>query len=196
MRPLILCMATLIAICSHAQKKSHVFGLKTGLNLSRFHSDSRESDVKPGFNVGLYLKTPLGRNTWLRPELYYSNQGEREDVGANATGLSAKHSTNLNYLNLPVLFEAGKRVTVQAGPQVSYLISAYDRTELADQRTKQNILTSTNRIDMAAVVGIGINPHESFNAGMRLNYGLMEVFREGNYEVRNHVFHVYVGYTF
>jgi hypothetical protein len=190
-------MATLVAITSYAQERAHLFGLKAGLNLSRFHSDNRESDVKPGLNVGFYLRAPVGRNTYLRPELYYSNQGEREDIATNALGTSTRHTTNLNYLNLPVLFEAGKRVTVQGGPQLSYLLSAYDRTVLADKTTKRSIRSSLNSFDLAGVIGIGINPHKCFNAGMRLNYGLTDIFAEGSSQsIHNHVFHVYVGYTF
>jgi outer membrane immunogenic protein len=198
MRTLFIFMATLIAIPLYSQK-NHVFGIKTGLNLSRFASDGNsESNFKPGFNIGFYVKTPLSKNLFLRPEVFYSCQGQKLNYTLPGSSISAKQSIRANYLNVPLLLEAGKKLTLQIGPQVSYLLTANNVTTTENSTTKEDIRSTMKDLDLSAVIGVGINPHPAFNAGMRINYGLTDVTLQGSSaeKTRNHVFHVYVGYTF
>lgn len=196
MRGLILCVATLLAFSSSAQEDLHLVGVKAGLNLSRFnHDNGNESDIKPGFNIGLYVKAPIAKHMYIRPEIYFSGQGEKKDIKPDPAGLLAEHVVTVNYLNLPVLLEAGKKVTIQAGPQLGYLLTARQTITVDDETTRQSIKSTVNRFDVSGVIGIGINPHESFNAGMRLNYGITDVFKT-DVSSSNHVFHVYFAYTF
>jgi hypothetical protein len=198
MRTLFICMATLMAIPSFSQK-SHLVGVKAGLNLSRFLSENnQESSFKPGFHVGVYLKAPVTKNIFIRPEAFYSCQGQRLNSISDVSGTSTRQSIHANYLNAPVLMEFGKKLTIQIGPQMSYLLTANKVIITEDETTKEDIKSSMKNFDLSAVAGIGINPHPCFNAGMRINYGLTNIFSDKaiNERTSNHVFHVYVGYTF
>jgi outer membrane immunogenic protein len=198
MRTLFIFMATLIAISSYSQE-NHLVGIKAGLNLSRFTSENNnQSNFKPGFNLGFYLKAPVSRNIFFRPEVFYSSQGQKLNTTLPGSTIAAKQSINANYLNVPLLLEAGKKVTVQIGPQVSYLLTANNVITIENNTTKEDIRSTMKDLDFSAVVGIGINPHPSFNAGMRMNYGFTNVSSQTQFadKKRNHVFHLYVGYTF
>ena len=198
MRTLLICLATLLAIPAAAQQKGHVFGVKAGLNLSKFVSGhSSESSFKPGLNIGVYCKARLNKNFFLRPELILSSQGERDQIGQSAFGSTARHVINVNYVNMPVLFEVGKKLTLQVGPQIGYLLTATERTILPDETSRHNVRPGMEVVDFSAVAGIGINPHPLFNAGVRFQYGFSNVFRDAAAgAVRNQVCYFYIGYTF
>jgi hypothetical protein len=199
MRTLLICMATLVAIPTTAQHKAHLFGVKAGLNLSKFISEgATESSFKPGLNVGVYFKAPIAKNVFLRPEVMLSSQGERERITQTVPGITTRHVTNVNYLNIPLLLEAGKKLTVQVGPQIGYLLTATERTIIENESSRNNLRPFMNRFDFSVIAGIGINPHPLFNVGVRFQYGLSNVFANdsGISVARNQVCNVYAGYTF
>ena len=189
---LLLC---LIVASAAAQDTLTHFGIKTGLNLSIFSASvNSEASFKPGFHVGVYAKHPMGRSFYFRPELYFSSQGQKEDYnfGGSAT-------TTVNYINAPVLFEAGRKISFQFGGQLGVLLSAKEEgTENADLKKYMRPL------DFSFVLGFGVQPTEHFSFGARANIGMTDIFDgdDDNFsvisypDVKNRVFHFYLGYSF
>jgi len=89
------------------------FGLKGGINLSMFSASiNSESRAKPGLAVGMYLKKQIGPKFYFRPELYYSNQGQKDNYVYPTGGPSiGTTTTNMHYLNVPLLFELGNKMS-------------------------------------------------------------------------------------
>ena len=170
-----------------------VFGLKTGLNLSILSSSfNSEASFKPGFHLGAFMKTRLGESGYFQPEIYYSNQGQKNDYGADGST-----KLNMNYLNIPLLFGFGNRFSIQAGPQVGFLLSAKEVGELNGSSMDDDLMDFSNTVDFSLVLGLEFKASENIALGSRLNYGMTNVFKEiDDYEIENRVFHFYLSYTF
>jgi hypothetical protein len=169
------------------------FGLKTGLNLSILSASfNNESSFKPGFHLGAFMKTRLGNSGYFQPEIYYSNQGQKNDYGADGST-----KLNMNYLNIPLLFGFGKRFSVQAGPQFGFLFAAKEVGELNGSSMDDDLMDYTNTVDFSLVLGLEFKANENIALGARMNYGMTNVFADiEDYEIENRVFHFYLSYAF
>ena len=169
------------------------FGLKTGLNLSILSASfNSESSYKPGFHLGALLKIRLGDNGYSQPEIYYSNQGQKNDYGTYGST-----TLNMNYLNIPWLFGFGNRFSIYAGPQLGFLLSAKEVGELNGNSMDDDLMDLTNAADFSLVLGVELKVGENFSLGSRLNYGMTNVFEDiEDYEIKNRVFHFYLSYSF
>jgi len=190
----------------HTGKEGKVyFGIKGGANLSILSASiNSESQFRSSWNLGIYLKVPIGKNSFFRPEIFYSSQGQKDNYTYN-TGLDAgKTTTTLNYLNIPLLLEFGKTITVQTGFQAGILLSAREEGQITNQPIDDDLKEIMNPVDMSLVVGVGANVSRKINLGVRYNLGLTNIFKE-TYQpypgldfpvVKNRVFHFFVGFSF
>jgi len=195
----------LCCLCAQAQDKT-VFGVKTGLNVSIL-SASVNSDASPrtGFHFGMYLKKPLATKFFFRPELYYAGQGQKDDYRYSPGGPSiGSTTTTLNYLNLPLLFEVGRKVSFQFGPQLGFLLSAKEKGTINNEPIDDDLREGMKKFDLSVVAGLGFSPGR-FSAGIRMNIGLTGIFKAEGVtdipgvvfpEVKNRTVHFYVGYSF
>lgn len=165
----------LVAMQAQAQR-SPVLGVKSGLNASTYQG---EGVPNPGYRfgaaVGLFVRLPLGRHVALQPELLYEQRGASTNLAVDGPYGYLSHfvvfrqqsRSRLRYLTLPVLarVQLGKAFAV-AGPQVSYLLHAWERTTtLIDDPTTFELpvpVTETrrgtdnyHRWDVGGVVGAG-----------------------------------------
>src|SRR5690554_422824 len=88
-------------------------GIKGGLNVYNINFDSDfETDARLGAHVGLLGHIHLASQVALQPEITYSMQGARYDIGATDLEL------NLDYINVPLLFQFmfDNGFRIQAGP--------------------------------------------------------------------------------
>jgi hypothetical protein len=195
-----LASMALISMTASAQDKKPSFGVKAGLNLSIFSASiNSESSWLPGFHFGCYLKQPLSEKIYFRPELYYSVQGQKDEYMQPPNGPTLGNTTTkLNYLNVPLLFEFGNKVSLQAGPQLGFLLSATESGTIMSQPIDDDLKEITKGVDFSLVLGTGIRLGEDFSLGARLNLGLSEIFDDsGNGDfpsIKNRVFHFYLGY--
>ena len=181
------------------------FGIKGGLNMSILSASiNSESQFRSGLNIGFYLKVSIGKNSFFRPELYYSSQGQKDRYSYN-TGVSAgRTTTELNYINVPLLFEFGKTITFQTGLQAGILLSAHEKGQITTQAVDDDLKKYMSPLDLSLVIGMGANISPRFNLGARYNYGLTDIFSL-DYEpypglefpeVKNRTLHFYVAYSF
>jgi hypothetical protein len=196
-----LLVITLIGwFTSFSQDKKTQVGIKSGLNLAILSASiNSESSYKPGFHIGMYVKTPGG----FRPEVYFSSQGQKDNYVSPPSFVSTgKTTTTLNYLNIPLLMELGKKVNFQVGPQIGFLLSAKEVGTISNQSVNSDLKEFTKSPDFSLVLGAGINASEKVNFGLRLNYGLSDIFNSPSSpgvdfpSIKNRVFHFYAGVSF
>lgn len=174
---------------SNAQTNVTKYGVKGGVNFSNLYTDNaNDENVLTGFNIGLYAKAPITNSLSIQPEIYYTGKGaEVEYNNALATG-TAKFK--LNYIEVPVMLVANvtKNFNLQVGPYAGYLISGKTTNESGTYNFEDNINTDDfNKIDAGIAAGLGIDL-ETASFGVRYNYGLTKVGKEGSYSGSNFTF--------
>lgn len=193
----------------YSQDDNTVFGIKTGINTSIFSSsinNNSDAGFKSGFHFGIYIKHPVSERFFFRPELYYSNQGQKDDYAVPPAAFPVGSTkTILNYINLPLLFETGREISFQFGPQVGIFLSGREKGIIDNTRVDENLKGAMKTADVGFILGFGVSPDENFNVGFRFNIGLTDIYKaDDNFSipgvefraVKNRVLHFYLGYTF
>jgi opacity protein-like surface antigen len=155
------------------------FGAKAGLNMSNFTGDA-ETDAKIGFFVGGFAEIGISDKFAVQPELLFSVLGAKDDVA----------NYDSNYLLLPVMakYYATEKLSLEAGPQVGFLMSAkYDGEDIKD------FYKST---DFALNLGAGYDVTENINVGLRYSLGLSNVSDVDGADVKTSNISLGVGYKF
>ena len=178
-------MITGTAIAQHNN-----FGIKGGLNAYTIYSDDNSSaDTKIGFHLGLISHIHLGNQFAIQPELIYSTQGAQYSNGSTTAKL------NLNYVNVPLLFQYmfDNGFRLMAGPQVGFLVSA--KTEI--DNTKTDVKDNLKKIELAFGVGASyVHPPSGFGVDARYNFGLNNINEVGTVNSYNRGLQVGVFYLF
>jgi hypothetical protein len=180
------------------------FGLKTGVNSSFFSvSINSEGSNKTGFHIGMYVRKQLSRNFTFRPELYYSSQGQKDNYIIPSTNQSVGHTTTtINALNIPILFEVGRKVNFQFGPQIGLLVSGREKGTINNEEINDDLQSIMKDADLSLVLGVGYSPWKYINFGMRYNMGFTPIFKKPENApsdfptVSNRVYHFFVGFSF
>lgn len=142
------------------------YGVKAGVNLSNMSNDMTFDpafSIGTGFQIGALVNFHWGQRTasslpgtglWgLQPELLFSNQVIKSDGG----------DVKLNYIKVPVMLKVYPlaRLSVEVGPEFSYLISSSPKSMEVD----------------GATVKVGDCKGFNFGAGVgaayEFNFGLM-----------------------
>jgi hypothetical protein len=178
-------MITGTAIAQHNN-----FGIKGGLNAYTIYSDDNSSaDAKIGFHLGVISHIHLGNQFAIQPELIYSAQGSQYTIGSTTAKL------NLNYVNVPLLFQYmfDNGFRLMAGPQVGFLVSA--KTEI--DNTKTDVKDNLKKIELAFGIGASyVHPPSGFGVDARYNFGLTNINDVGSVNSYNRGLQVGVFYLF
>jgi hypothetical protein len=176
------------------------FGLKAGANFSTLSSsiNSTSSSVT-GFHFGMYMRARIERDFYFRPELYYSSQGQ-DDAYKYTNGASAgSATTTLNYVNLPLLFEGGRVVTFQFGPQVGFPVSGKQVGTVGNTKLNDD-LKSIMKTELSLVLGLGLNVSQHVHLGVRYHLGMTDAMKisgaTSDFKIQNRVIHAFVGVSF
>jgi hypothetical protein len=165
---LIAIMTTLLVSGTVAAQNVN-FGIKGGFNLYNISQDnSPKFDQKAGYHFGILTHIHVTDRFAMQPEIVYSVQGAKYSVGSIET------KVNLDYVNVPVLFQYmfDNGFRLQAGPQVGFLNKAESRTGDVDTSVKGNF----ESIDFGMALGVGyVNPPTGFGFDIRYNLGLSDI---------------------
>ncbi len=151
-----------------------IFGIKGGVNLSKINNGKN----KLGMAIGAYAEFKISDKFSIQPELLYSKQGAK--FGSN--------KLKLNYINVPVLakFSLINKISIEAGPQVGYLLSKSEGT-LAKSNYK--------KLDLSAVIGLNYQISKTIGIGARYNLGLKDITKAPG-KHKNKVFQFLLSYRF
>ena len=153
------------------------FGAKAGLNFSTVNgSNTNNIDYVTSYHFGVVSEIPISDKFSFQPEIMYSRQGYsfNNDV------------VTMNYLNIPLMgkYYLTKGLSVEAGPQIGFLLSA--------KNEGVKVTNSFTTFDFGANFGVGYKLENGLNFGARYNLGITKVDTDN----RNGVFQVSVGYFF
>jgi hypothetical protein len=172
------------------------WGLKAGLNITKYSKVDISNGLKPGFHFGAYgtFHTAMDKLTFSH-ELLFSTRGvslalpDSLKVLNNNTG---KYSRSFNYIDLPWMlnYNFTKAFFVSAGGQLS--IYAHFKRPKYDpvSYNKDNI----NTIDMSWLLGAGFLLENNFGFGVRFTGGVIPAFETGN-KGKNYIMQVYLNYA-
>lgn len=162
--------------------------MKAGANVSSV-SDIDDSKSKFGFYGGAFVNIPLADTFSLQPEVLYNGKGVKSDGGADV-------SINLDYISVPVMFQykATPQFYLEAGPELSFLVSAKAKAEGESEDMKEFI----NGFDFGVGVGAGYDFTPNFGANIRYVAGVTDIVKdnEGDNTSRNGLFQLGLTYKF
>ncbi|MEO5602320.1 MAG: porin family protein [Cyclobacteriaceae bacterium] len=178
----------LIAGAATAQHAN--IGIKGGLNAYTLKTDDNSAaDAKISFHVGLLGHFHITGNFALQPEIIYSVQG----ASYNMSGTDVR--LNLNYINVPLLFQYmfDNGFRLQAGPQLGLLASAKSQVN----NNKTDVKANFETIDLGLAIGASyVNPSSNFGFDIRYNLGLSNINANSNVNSFNRGLQAGVFYLF
>ncbi len=182
-RKIVLALLVLYGV-TNLNAQNFNLGVKAGVNFATVTGDNVDNiqPITEFKSFGLVSEIKFSEKFSFQPELMYSVQGfDTED-----------DLVSLNYLNLPLIgkYYVIKGFSLEAGPQIGYLLSA--------QQEDTDIEDNFNRFDFGINFGLGYKLENGLNFGARYNLGLANINdMDGRDDVnRNGVFQVYVGFFF
>ncbi|WP_459212065.1 porin family protein [Aquimarina rhabdastrellae] len=185
---LAFCMLGLIVNAQKSKKIS--FGVKGGINFSRF-SDSKNYDSespKFGFHVGGVMEIPLSKRFALQPELFYTEIGSKREARRGhynnvENEVNYKFTERLGYIKLPVLlkFYLNNRLSIDLGPELGYLVWADHETKIYDEGMTETFSWDSKRdyddFDLSVNIGATYN--------FKNNMFVQARFSTSTYDIRN-----------
>ncbi|SRX73879.1 porin family protein [Aequorivita antarctica] len=159
-------------------------GVKAGVNFANI-SDVPDLSSKTGFQAGVFAGVKFGDKIGIQADILYSQQGAEFDAG----------KFDLNYINIPVVLKyyLVQGLNVQAGPQFGFII---DDDIYVDAFGTNSINANAEKSDVSGIVGAGYDFPFGVRLDARYNFGLSDVSKTENFEGKNNVFSVALGYSF
>lgn len=189
MRRVFIGLTLLIATIEAATAQHTDFGIKGGFNAAKFTNENgSDYKFKPSVNVGVLAHIHINKSFAIQPELVFSGQGTKFKSG------STDLKYNLNYINLPVLFQllTASRFRFETGPQIGVLLSAKAKNGSSSIDVKDNFKTA----DFAWAFGIGYITLSKFGFDVRYNLGLSDITKASTSNIKNSVIQAGVFYQF
>ena len=143
-----------------------IFGLKGGLNISNFIGDIKDNTIRTSVHLGVFSEIMINDGFSIQPEILYSGQGYS---GSNDPGFSR---SKYDYINIPILAKiyVAERISVEAGPQIGFLVSAKERTD------NDNITLEDRKIvDFGLNIGFAYDLKNGVFFQTRYNLGLSNI---------------------
>ncbi|GGD80080.1 hypothetical protein GCM10011514_50060 [Emticicia aquatilis] len=148
---------------SDDSRKKFQFGLKVGSNYSNIYDSNGENfdaEGKFGLAGGIFMAIPIGKFLGVQPEVLFSQKGYKQ-TGA-FLGSTYELTRTTDYIDIPLLLsiKPANFLTIQLGPQFSFLTKQKDvfknalaTVEQQDEFKNTNIRKNT----LCAVGGLDIN---------------------------------------
>jgi hypothetical protein len=207
MKKVLFLIFALAMTCGSALAFPISFGVKAGLDFSRFSgadvnalaqnassSPSAELKSKVGFAGGAFLGVGVGGSWAIQPEFLYVMKGTKVDAAQGGGNI------NLNYFEIPVLLKlnllpakSAVNPFVFAGPSLSFKTG----TKFTSKDVDQNY--QARSADYGLVLGTGLDI-QKFSLDVRYDLGFQNPIKapQGKYtpSVHNGTVLVLVGYRF
>lgn len=229
MKKLFLTAAIAVMTLATNQAQELKFGVKAGLNIANIGGDlgnfdfdeTNDFEARTSFHVGGLVEIPISEKFAIQPEVLYSSQGAkstyRYDDGFDFE--NSESTIKLDYITLPIMakFMPFEGFSIEAGPQVGFLVSAKSDNEFSytDSGTGETVSGSEDGVDVKDLYksidfglnfGVGYRLENGIMFQARYNFGLADIDEEDDsddfeefddfFEPKNRVFQLSVGYMF
>ena len=193
----LLLTSVVIVLVSYSFAQGISGGVKAGLNLAdqKYSSDGSTADtnVKPGLHAGLFLVAMINEKFAVQPEVLFSMQGCKLDID----GFDSNYETFFNYVAIPLLarYNITDRISVHAGPQLGFLLSADTEISYGTQVIKTDIKEYYKTMEISGAIGGEIDIIGGLGAGVRYVFGLSQIHKDdidNTGKVKNSVFQIYL----
>ncbi len=183
MKKLIVAVITLF-LGTTAFSQEIDLGVKAGANFANI-SDVDNLSSKTGFQAGIFAGIKFTDKVGIQADVLYSQQGAKFDAG----------KFDLNYINVPIVLKyyLFQGLNIQAGPQFGFIL---DDNIYVDAFGTNSIEANAEKSDVSAVIGTGYDFPFGVRLDARYNFGLTDVSKTNNFEGKNNVFSVALGYSF
>jgi len=180
--------ASLIFVISMANMKAQdvYFGPKVGVNLTHFIFTGEDADsfkdmhkMKLSSHFGGFAEIVFDDYFSLQPELLFSIKGARfRDSDED----DFKSAYVLKYISLPIIakYYISKEISLEAGPQVAYLLSAKNIetsdtlvSNLGHEAASVDIKDRMEDFDFGVTAGVGYLTKTGFYISARYNFGIL-----------------------
>jgi len=159
---------------------------------------SAEAEDQKAMGISLFGSADVSDKFSIQPELLYSAQGAKYEDEV------LKETIKLDYLNLPIMakFYVADGFSLEAGPQVGFLLSAKGKVEAGGESIEADIKELFKGIDFGFNFGVGYKLPSGINFGARYNLGLSNIiepdseFNVGDVKNQNGVIQLSLGYFF
>jgi hypothetical protein len=153
------------------------YGIKAGYNYAKVTGST--PDFHPKSNNGFFVSgfmAPASRGGFgFRSEIIYSKQGFSFDASGKMNNIMQE------YIYLPQLttFTIAKKLQLQAGGQMGYLVNAKQGSpdNSSSQNSSTQVMDYFNRIDYGAAAGIEVYPVKQVIIGARYNVSLGNIYK-------------------
>ena len=147
-------------------------GIKAGYNFAKVIGSTPDFSPKSnnGFMVAGFF-APQSKGLGYRTELIFSRQGFSFDE----TGKMQDVTQDYIYMPHLTTFTIAKRVQLQAGGQVGYLLNA--KKSSSKQSEEEKVTEYMNRFDYGFAGGIEIYPFKGLLIGGRYNVSLGNIYK-------------------
>ncbi|MBE9488034.1 MAG: PorT family protein [Bacteroidetes bacterium] len=171
------------------------FGPKLGLNVSNI-TQNKELDVKAGFIAGAFVQYDFNNKMAISGDVLYSQQGAimRYD--------NFKRKINVNYLNVPILFNYYiiDGFAIKAGLQMGVFLRGSYVDKYDNETIKSDKINYYSALDLSLPVGISYELPIGLIFDARYNIGVSGIYGDlkggGDNAGTNSVFNFTVGYRF
>jgi hypothetical protein len=204
----IFCLLAFVSMQSFAQK----IGVQGGINLATMlikDDETTYSDdftMNLGFNAGVTLEIGFGSLISLEAGIMADTKGFKWE--GEMLGVPFKSTTNLLYLDVPVLLKVGPslgpvKIFGAAGPYIGYGLTGKIKTEAMGESETTDINwgdaddSDFKPLDYGAKFGAGVQVM-GFTAGAYYSLGLANLSpsTDGGAKINNRVISVSLGYKF
>ena len=205
-------------------------GVRGGLNYANFTgSEVKEwgfANVDPTgqikFHLGGYVDYILTDQISLQGGLFYSAKGPKYDGTIEVYDFNSGESMmapiifkkRLGYIDVPILvhFHLTESISVFAGPQISFLISAKVKNDASAEVLEmlgvdeiEDVKDDYRGIDLGLPIGVAYNLGNGFNIQLNYDIGLIKIAKGYDYDggngndryfnVKNGVVKLSIGYV-
>lgn len=199
-----------LAMGNNDSSKKFRFFVNLGLSISTLPGLTQHKSIY-GLNFGFGASIKLNKTWALTPELIlFSPRGANDVVSIynDITIQNSRTALRTNYIDLPLLlqYEISENVSVAAGPQISFLVTAYQTTtgSLASGRNvvvtediKSLMHKESFMVPVQVAYALSSKRWKRVIMKARYNIGIMEVFTATSIASSTHsTFQFIVGFPF
>lgn len=141
----ILLLASSLGLMCNAQQFS--YGYKAGASFSGMNL--KEGSTKTGFNGGIFGQLRIASFA-IQPEMLYGMQGMKYkyDLVTEGDAIISDYSgkVSMAYLSIPLMLKyyVVSGLSIEAGPQLGFLLSAKDKPDDWEKRDVKDIMKKTD----------------------------------------------------